>query len=387
MKRWMKWGLGVLTLAVVAGAGFFKLKTNREAKIQPQANVVVPFKLTANDVITTAQHELSRILQVSGGLKAVNTAVVKAKVAGEVKTLLVREGDSVKAGQMIGQLDTTELQLKLRQSEQTAASSRGQRDIAKRALENNRALVAQGFISATGLETSVSNAASAQASLEAANAAVDLARKSLNDARLVAPISGMVSQRLVQPGERVAIDAKLIEVVDLSRIEIEATVTPEDATLLKVGNIARMDIDGLAQTVPSKVARINPSTQAGTRAVTVYLNLEPHPGLRQGLYATGHIEVNRQTVLGVPLSTVRIDQSRPYVVVVENGKTTERTVVLGVRGEALINGERESVVQIKDGVAQGTPVLRGSVGKMRDGTAVELETVLAKPDPAASATR
>jgi RND family efflux transporter MFP subunit len=381
MNRWMKWGSAAAVVVAIGVWSAQQLEAAKQAQVaQVRKDHSVPvFNLSGNDIVTAVPHSLVRMVQVSGGLKAVNTALVKAKVAAEVKSLTVREGDKVKAGQVIGQLDTTELVLKVRQAEQTAAASKAQRDIAKRALDNNRALVAQGFISATGLETSNSNAASAQANFQAAVAAVDLARKALKDAKLVAPIAGQVSQRLVQPGERVAVDAKLLEIVDVSRIEIEATVTPEDAAGLQVGQVARMEIDGLPSTVLAKVARINPSTQAGTRAIPVYLALEPQSGLRQGLFAQGGIEVGKQTVLAVPVSTVRIDQALAYVVVLVDGQTRERTVVLGARGEALIGAQRESVVEIKEGLAVGTPVLRGSVGKMRDGTLVRVASPTVSP--------
>jgi membrane fusion protein, multidrug efflux system len=370
MKRWITWAIAA---AALLGVGALAAKRFSERQ-QPSAKAAMDavFILNGSDVVAAAQQEMVHTLQISGSIKAVNTALVKAKVAAEVKSLTVREGDRVRAGQVIGQLDTAELQLKLRQAEQNAASSKAQRDIAKRALDNSRALVAQGFISPTGLETSVSNAASAQASLQAAQAAVDLARKALADAQLVAPISGLVSMRWVQPGERVSIDARLAEIVDLSRLEIEATVTPEDAVQIKIGQLARMDMDGLAQPLVAKVARINPSTQAGTRAIGVYLALSTQTGLRQGLFATGHIDVERQTRLVLPVSSVRIDQALPYVVALENGVTAQRSVTLGSRGDALIGSERESVVEIKAGLAAGTTVLRGSVGKMRDGTAVRV---------------
>jgi RND family efflux transporter MFP subunit len=316
--------------------------------------------------------ELTRTLDVSGGLKAVNSAVIKARVAAEVKTLSVREGDTVKAGQVIGQLDTTEFDWRLRQAEQTADSAKAQLDIAKRGLENNRALVAQGFISSTGLETSVSNEASAKATYEAAMAAASLARKSRSDALLVAPIAGIVSLRAVQPGERVAIDAKIVEIVDLSRIELEAAVAPEDVADVKVGQIARLAVDGLREPVPATVARINPSTQAGTRAVMIYLAVQSQPALRQGLFAKGQIDLQRSTALVVPTSAVRVDQAKPYVLVVANDRVSQRNVTLGTRGAALIDGKLESAVQVVDGIADNTAVLRGTAGTVRDGTPVRM---------------
>ncbi len=383
-KRWLKWLIAALVLLAACAVVAKKWQTGKLERAASSKPVAAQgFDLAPTDVVVASPQELVRTLPISGGLKAVNSAFIKAKVSAEVKTLTVREGDTVKAGQVIGQLDTSELELRLRQAEQTAASSRAQLDIAKRALENNRALVAQGFISATGLETSISNAASSQASYGAAVAAVDLTRKSLADAKLVAPISGLVSQRLVQVGERVSIDAKIVEVVDLSRIELEAAMAPEDVADVRVGQAARLQIDGFSEPMAAHVARINPSTQAGTRAVLVYLTLAPHPGLRQGLFAKGSIELQRRSALVAPVSTVRVDQAKPYVLAVVDGKVVPKTVALGARGEATLNAGRESVVEIIEGVAPGSTLLRGVVGQLREGTPVNLLTATAATASAA----
>ena len=374
MKRWMKWAIPVVAVLVLGGfvGRAIKMKKQDEAVVSAGAPAAPVLELAASDVIVLRPLELTRTLAVSGGLKAVNSAVVKAKVAAEIKSLTVREGDSVKAGQVIGQLDTAEYDLRLRQAEQTAASARAQLDIAKRALENNRALVAQGFISATGLETSVSNEAAAQASWQAASAATELARKSRADSVLLAPISGVVSQRMAQPGERVGVDVKIIEVVDLSRIELEAAVAPEDVGSVQVGNVARLSVDGLAAPATATVVRINPSTQSGTRAVLVYLALQPQPGLRQGLFARGSIEMQRKTALAVPVAAVRIDQAQPYVLAVQNGKVALRSVGLGLRGEATLDGRIDSMVELTSGAQAGDTVLRATAGAVRDGTVVKL---------------
>ena len=387
MKRWMKWLVtGLIVAVILAVIAAFTLRAVKQRRAQvtaaaAPASAALALDLGTADVTTARTLELSRTLPLSGGLKAVNSAVVKARVAAEVKTLTVREGDAVKAGQVIGRLDTSEFELRVRQAEQAAVSARTQLDIARRALANNRALVAQGFISPTGLETSVSNEAGAQASYQAAVAAAGLARKSRADALLVTPISGIVSQRLVQPGERVAVDAKLVEVVDLSRLELEAAVAPEDVGGVQVGQLARLSIDGLSQPAIAKVARINPSTQAGTRAVMVYLALAPQPGLRQGLFGRGGIEVQRKTALVVPLSAVRVDQAQPYVLAIVAGKIERRTVGLGARGEALLDGKLDGAVEITSGVTEGTLLLRATAGALRDGTAVR---VAAAATPAAT---
>jgi len=387
MKRWMGWVIGLVAVALIAAVALRTLQSRRAALAAASAPASAPLalELAASDVVVARQAELVGTLAISGGLKAVNSAVVKAKVAAEVKALSVREGDAVKAGQVIGQLDTLEVDLRLRQAEQTAASARSQLDIAKRSLENNRALVDKGFISSTALEASIATEAGAAATYQAAAAATDLARKARSDAVLVAPIAGIVSQRLAQVGERVAVDTKLVEIVDLSRIELEAAIAPEDVGGVQIGQAARLAVDGLAEPVVAKVARINPSTQAGTRAVMVYLALAPQPALRQGLFARGSIESQRKRSLVVPLSAVRVDQAQPYLLEVVSGKVVQRKVVLGLRGDAAFDGRLESAVEIVSGIAEGATVLRGSAGTVRDGTAVKLGTAPAPAPSSASA--
>ena len=370
----MKWTVAGVALLVLGGfvARAIMARKAEQAQLAAPARSGLGLDLSPTDVLVMRPLELVRTLEVSGGLRAVESAVVKARVAAEVKAISVREGDPVKAGQLLGRLDATEFTWRLRQAEQQAASAKSQLDIAERALKNNQALVEQGFISTNALDTSVMSASGARALLLAAQAAAELARKAVRDSEIRAPLSGIVSQRLVQPGERVPLDAKLLEIVDLSRIELEAAVSPDDVGSLLVGSVARLHVDGLAQPVAARVVRINPSTQAGTRSVLTYLALEPVPGLRQGLFARGTIELQRTSALVVPASAVRVDQARPYVLAIAGAKAVQRPVTLGARGEAVFGRQPEAAIEIGAGLAAGDTVLRGNVGAIRDGTPVQL---------------
>jgi len=388
MMRRLKfgWVVGLVVVLLVAGFVARTLYARSQARAEATAPAKPPqaMELSASDIVVARMQPFNRTLPISGSLKAVDSAVVRAKVAAELKVLSVREGDTVTAGQTIGQLDTLEVDLRVQQADQNAASARAQWDIAQRALNNNRALVAQGFISATGLETSISNEAAARATYEAAVAAVNLARKSRTDARLVSPISGLVSQRLVQPGERVAVDARLVEIVDLSRIELEAAIAPEEIGGVAIGQTARLAAEGLDGPVTARVVRINPSTQAGTRAVLAYLRLDPRPNLRQGLFLTGSIDLSTGSALTVPVSVVRVDQAQPYVLAVVGDRVELRKVTLGQRGELPIDGRIESVVELTGGVSDGMVLLRGSAGALRDGTQVRVLAATASPASAAN---
>jgi len=369
MKRWIKWSLLLTAVALLAAGGTRVIMArNAQHALPGAAPKAAALALVQDDLVSVRLAELTRTLEVSGSLVAVNSAFVKARVAAEVKSVGVREGDSVRAGQVLMQLDTTEFDWRLRQAEQQAQAARSQLDIAQRALQNNRALVSQGFISATVLDNAVSTEAGAQATLQAALAGVELARKARTDATVSAPISGLIAQRLVQPGERVPVDAKLLEIVDLSRLELQASVAPEDAGMLRVGATARLKVDGIEGEVLARVMRINPSAQPGSRSVIAYLELQPNPALRQGLFARGRIELERRRALLLPQSAVRSDQAEPYVLKLDGTRVVQRVLRTGMRGQA---GSVEAV-EVLQGLSDGDKVLAGSVGSVRDGTAVRL---------------
>lgn len=373
MKRHLKWLLPLLaTLLIVALAvrGVTQRRAEQARAAAPSAPVAL--ELAPSDVVTAGRLEVVRTLEVSGTIEAVRTAMLKAKVAGEVRELHVREGDAVRAGQVVATLDATEYAARLRQAQQQAESARAQLEIAERTLQNNRALVEQGFISRNALDTSVSNAAAARANVLAAQAAADVARKAMDDAVLRAPIAGSVSQRLVQPGERVGVDGRIVEIVDLRELELEAAVPPDQVGAVRVGAKATLRVDGVDAAVTARVARINPSTQAGTRAVPVYLAVAPHEGLRHGLFATGRIELDRQAGIAVPESAVRLDEARPYVLLVQGEQVVRRAVELGPRGE--VGGRAVRIV--RSGLAEGDRVLAGTVGIVREGTRVKLTPVI-----------
>lgn len=375
----LQWWL-LLALVLALGAGLYraidKKRTHQaEAMAAAEALQAAPvYELTPADVFTLQELPLRQTVAVSGSLQAVQTAAIKARVAGEVQGLEKREGDAVQAGEVVARIDSTEAEARVRQAARQADAAKAQVDIARRAAENNQALVRQGFISATALETSSANLASAQANHEAALAALDIARKALGDTALRSPISGQVSARPVQNGERVGVDARVLEVVDLSAFELMAAIAPADAVPVQPGQSAQLRIEGLAQPVQATVARINPSVQSGSRSVLVYLKVPAQAGMRQGLFAQGSIEVGQANALAVPVSAVRNDKPKPYLQVLDEGRVVHLPAAPGALGQH--NGEP---MQQVTGLKAGTVVLRSQAGAIREGTEVRLAGAGAAP--------
>lgn len=341
----------------------------------------VVMDIAADELTPARRQSLVLGVPVSGSLRAVHSATIKARVAGELQGLQLREGDSVRAGQEVARIDPTDSEARLRQAQQQADAAKAQVEISQRQFNNNSALVDQGFISRTALETSQASLNSAKASYQAALAAADVARKALADTVLRSPISGQVAQRLVQNGERVAVEARILEVVDLSRLELEALLGPADSVAVRVGQKAHLTIEGRAEPLQATVVRISPSAQPGSRTVPVYLAIDPMPdmpALRQGLFVQGLLDVGRAEQLAVPLDAVRTDRPQPYVQEAENGRVAHRAVRLGARSQA----GGQTLVAI-EGVAEGALVLAGRVGTLPEGTALRLPE--SAPAPVASA--
>ena len=372
MKSWLKWLILVLVLALLA-AGALRLISTRQAQKaelaaqQLAAQVPAVLELAAADVLRVQTLELVQSLAIAGPLRASNSAFVKARVAGELQGLVLREGDRVSAGQVVARIDATESQARVRQAQQQAEAARAQVDIARRSFDNNRSLVDQGFISKTALDTSAASLAAAEASFRAAQAGADLANKSLEDTVLRAPMAGVVAQRLAQPGERLAVDTRILEIVDLSRLELEASLSPADSLLVQPGQEAVLSIEGASQTLSAKVLRVNPSAVAGSRAVLAYLAVQSNPGLRQGLFAQGRLSIGKLQVLAIPLAAVRTDKPLPYVLLIQDGAVVHQTVELGARGEQA----DQTMVGIK-GLPERAVILSGTLGSQRAGTRVKL---------------
>lgn len=386
MKSSTKWILALVALALIA-AGAARAVSKRQAATPAVARTPADpvIELAASDVFTVQSIELSQGIPISGSLKAVNTAIVKAKVAGELQSLSVREGDSVKAGQVLARIDSTEYAARVRQAQETADAAKAQIDIAQRSFSNNQALVDQGFISRTALETSASSLQSAQANHRAALAALDLAKKSAQDTLVIAPISGQIAQRLAQPGERVGVDARVLEIVDLSRLELEAPLAPADSLQVQVGQAARLKLEGRNDEIIATVTRINPSAQASNRSVLVYLSVAASAGLRQGLFAQGTLDTGRVRASAVPLSAVRTDKPQPYVQLIREGRIVHQTVELGARGDA----DGQTMVAIPS-IAPGAILTRATAGNIRDNTRVTVAGAVspsALPAPAASGSK
>jgi RND family efflux transporter MFP subunit len=191
----------------------------------------------------------------------------------------------------------------------------------------------------------------------------------MTDAVVRAPISGTVSKRHVQPGEKVSFDAPLLSIVDLTQLEVQAQVPISDVTQIRKGMPALVDVEGIdGRKFEGRVERINPSAEPGTRTINVYISLSNEDSLlKAGMFARVLLTVAPEVeVLALPLSAVRTDAAQTFVWIVSDEKLARRNVVIGKRDE------RAQLVEVTSGLTPADVVLATKFDNLKDGLAAKV---------------
>jgi membrane fusion protein (multidrug efflux system) len=368
-KRWTRrrvigGAVALVIVGAVGGTAAMRIvdKLSEDSKKADTAPVVLEFAPT--DLARVEMQQLSRWLPVSGTVQPVRQATVKAKVSGDVRQITVREGDTVRTGQLLAHIDTADLEAKLLERIGALESAKAQLALAAKTRATNKALLTQNFISQNAYDNSESSYGVSQGTVKSAEAQVQLARNALRDADALSPLNGVVAKRHAQPGEKVAFDSPLVTVVDLTELELQAAVPATDVPELVIGKAVELSIDGFGERrFNGRVDRINPTAEPGTRAILVYVGIpNPDGALRGGMFATGRIALaSSAPVATLPATAVRTEAGQTFVWTVERGMLVRRWVVTGRRDDAA------GRVEIKTALPAGAPVLAARFDNLKDG--------------------
>lgn len=359
-------GLALAGIAVIAAAVVLKKDPNTAA---PSAEVISEIEFAPTDLASVQVQDLARTLPLTGAFSPVNWAYVKSKVAGDMRAVYVREGESVKKNQVIARVDVVELEARVQEKVGNLESSRAQLDLAYKIRTNNEQLFQRGFISQNAFDNSESGYLQAKGVVKANEAQLALAKKALDDSIIRAPIDGVVSERLVQAGEKVAVDGKLFTVMDLSRMELAASIPSGEIGNVQIGQSVVFRVEGFTdRTFTGKVDRINPTTQSGSRSIPVYVIIDNRDfALKGGMFAKGAITVGKlASVKTVPMDAVHQEGESTVVYTVENGVLKRRAVKVGLRSDEM------GITEIIQGVEPRAVVVHGRFNNLREGSKVRV---------------
>jgi RND family efflux transporter MFP subunit len=279
----------------------------------------------------------------------------------------VQEGEAVRAGALLGRIETRTLD-DLRQSVSSSVrSAENQLSVARREMERTEKLVQAGALAARDLDVARNGVTAAEAQLADAKSRLASTDRQIADTVLRSPLTGIVSNRHVNAGDVVSIGTELFTIIDPSSMRLEAAVPSDDLSRLRVGADVEFAVRGYDQQFRGRIERIAPQADPVTRQVPIFVSI-PNVGGRlvAGLFAEGRVVSQAAEGLVVPANAVNTADAAPWVLRVTDGKTERVAVTVGLRD---LRTER---VQIASGLNEGDTLLRGAAQGITPGTAVTL---------------
>jgi RND family efflux transporter MFP subunit len=335
-----------------------------------------PLVLAASDVAEVTRGSIEAGIPLSGDLRPMQTVVVRARLEGDLTGVYVRPGQAVSRGQLLAQFEPNIATSDRRSAEAERASARTEVSTAQWNLDQTRELFRAGAVAEREVRVGEQAVAAARARLAATEARVRATSESEADTRVLAPMAGIVESRAVEGNERVTRGAELFTLVRGDRLELAASVPERLASGLRAGQAVRFATPG--RTFDGTVARISPTIDPATRAVTVFVEVSnPGGALRGNTFVTGRA-VGRTVndALLVPTTALRQAQEQAGAA----SGTGSNSFVYRLRGQVVerapvnlgLVDEAAGIAEVVDGLQAGDRVIVGNVGAVGQGTTVQI---------------
>ncbi len=369
-NRWWCFFLGLTLLVLpLSGWGCSKEVVTGEQGIRP-----VPVQ-----VVTVTRGSITKNITLAGKITPYLEVGVTPKVSGKVVSVPVDVGDTVREGQVLVQLDTTDVEAQLRQAEAGLTVAQVNQQLAAITLENARVnlervkeLHNQGVVSDKDLEMAQmafdqANSGLADAQVKQAEASLDLIKNQLQNFTLTAPISGMVASRTIDPGEMVMPGGPVITLVDISRVVVECSVPEGEVNRIKTGEKIKIRVPAAAaEPFEGEITSIAPAADPVSKSFPVKIQIaNSEQLLKPGMFAEVELATEAfNDVLILPKEAVVDKGDMQIVYVVRDGRAYEAKVRTGA-------SDLNSVV-IVEGVQAGDQVVAVGQNTVKDQTAVEI---------------
>lgn len=323
-----------------------------EVKLDKDGKPIPKVEAVPVEVAKVTRKPISASYSGTANLDAPGEAQVVAKTSGVMVQLLAEEGDMVVAGQVLARMDGDKVRLEAQRQLATVHK-----------LENNyrrsKELAANKLVSVEASDQ-------IRYDLESARASYELAKLELSYTNITAPITGVIAQRMVKPGNLIGLNAPVFRIVNNSHLEAVLSVPEREMARLKSGLPLRMVVDAVPGKVfEGKVDRVSPVMDASSGTFRVVCRFENEPQLRPGMF--GRIEVvydQRENALTVPRVALLEDEGEPAVYVVRDAKAHRVPVQLGYT-----NGE---IAEVRSGLKEGEQVVTAGKVAIRDGSQVQV---------------
>jgi HlyD family secretion protein len=342
---------------------------------------------------TARAGSIVRKVEFSGVLVPNRTVNIFAKIAGQATTVSGDVGTRVRAGQLLVQIDTKELNAQLKVAEAQGAgvsdqaaqakigmeTARLNLEMAQRAYDRTRTLFETKVVTQSQLDdaqTKLDLAKSAAdnagrqyqtvsgSGLAQAEAQANFIRVQISNSTITSPINGIVTNRNINPGEITSVNTPLLSVADTATLKLQGNVSQEDVVHLSVGDKVRVSVDAIpGKEYAGRIGQVGPIAAATGQYFPVVVNLANDGRLLAGMTAKASFTLTGSQGIIAPLAAVSGgEDGQEFVFVVSGGKVHRKPVTLGMRN----GGE----VQVLSGLASGETVAVTNVGTLQEGMEV-----------------
>jgi len=334
----------------------------------PGGRVAPSITLASSDVGLAKREPIEEAVPITGDLHPIETLDIRARIDGNLDDVLVREGQYVSAGQLLARFESSEQESTQRSAEADRASAQTDLSAAQWNLDQSKELFKAGAIAERDLKVAEQNVDAAKAKLAAAEARLRSTSVASRDTRVIAPANGIIEKRLAGPGEHVSRGATMFTLVRNQVLELMASVPERQASAVRTGQ--PVSFVAIGRTFDGRVARVSPTVDPTTRAVTVYVQIPNANGaLKGGTFASGRV-VQRtvSNALTVPAQAIHQAQEtgQPYVYRIANESIDITPIQIGVVDE------HAGRVEVLSGVSEGDRVIIGNVGTLGRGMHVSI---------------
>jgi multidrug efflux pump subunit AcrA (membrane-fusion protein) len=415
LPRSLKLTLLVL-FALAAGLGQFACSRSNGQSNNPSASASPTPAAIQVSVTPAIMRQLPRFFEANGSLAPNQQTDVAAETSGKVVAVGVDLGSSVRRGQMIVKLDDADFRIKIQQAEAQVdqakatlrqneakiglrpgqkfnpenvpevAAARSALDLAEKNLRRYEKLVETGDISRAAYDQQKSQrdqlaeayqalihqaqqnyaaVANAQATVDAAQTQVSLAKRNLGYTVVLAPMAGYVSDRPADIGEYVSPQQKVATIVSLNPLRVRIDIPEQAISQIHTGESVSVQVAAYPdRNFSGHVARVSPSVTTASRTLTIEADVEnPSAELKPGQFATVRILMPQtEPAVLVPKRALRTISGSTYVFVIKNGHAEQRLVQ---------SGQAEGdLIELKSGVAADELIAASNVDQLSDGVAV-----------------
>lgn len=345
----------LLVAALLAACG----NKDDKAAADAAASSALPVSLA-----TVQQQTMARTVLVSGPVSAYEEMQLGVEISGQrVTALPVDVGQWVKKGQVLLQLDHRTLDSELAQADASLKQAQAAQELARLNYQRSEKLAAQKLISESSLDELRANRINAEAQTATARASRDAAQLRRDFADLRAPADGLISKRLVQPGQVVQAGTELLRLIRDGRLEWRAELPEDQLTGVAVGNTVELPYADAV--VTGRIRAVTPGVDAQTRTGTIFADL-PEPGtLKPGVYVEGRIVIGEGPALTVPTAAIVQRDGHSYVFTVNDKQQAAR---LRVRTGQAVQGR----TAILEGLKAGDRVVVDGAGFLGEGDRVRV---------------